>query len=432
MRGSKTLMKFTPFRRLLAAASSSAMALLLVSCGASNTIDYLYVTSNLSNPGQINVYEVNSQSGQLYQIADSPYPSGGRNPVYEVAAPNGLALYVINHDDNTIVEFLIGTDGKLYPVQTINTPGTEPVAMAINSAGTFLYVLDYYAPAAPGQPSYTDLNPGPGAVIAYPINTSNGNLGAPLTNGAANYWNVQCFPSNLAVTPNGNFLYVANPNAVITTTSPPVTGTVPILPASCPSSGTISAFAVSSTGLTPVGTSPAGSTYSDPTAVSTGPGSAPTAVIADASNNLVYVTDAFLNQLDTYSVQSSGTLSLSSTLPTGTMPMGGTEVAGKFLYITNYSDGSIGLYSVGSAGPTWVSTSTTGASGPLCVIADPETDRYLYIADYTGGTVGGSELDVSNGTLITNKASPYISSGQPTCVAAIPHAGGNAHHLPSP
>ncbi len=92
-----------PGARLLAAASMAALSLLILSCGASNTVDFLYVTSNLQSPGQINAYEVNSESGAIHQIADSPYPSGGRNPVYEVASPNGLNLYVANHDDNTIV-----------------------------------------------------------------------------------------------------------------------------------------------------------------------------------------------------------------------------------------------------------------------------------------------------------------------------------------
>ncbi|MGA8110322.1 MAG: beta-propeller fold lactonase family protein [Acidobacteriaceae bacterium] len=425
-------MKLSPVRRLLAAGATAAVGLLMVSCGASNTIDFLYVIGNLDNPGQINVYEVNSQSGALYQIADSPYPSGGRNPVYEVSAPNGLSLYVANHDDNTIVQFLIGTDGKLYPVQTVNTPGTEPVAMAINSAGTFLYVLDYYAPAAPGQPSFTDLNPGPGAVIVYPINSSTGNLGTPLTSGNANYWDVQCFPSNLGLTPNGNFLYVANPNTVLVTDAPPVTGTVPILPASCPSSGTVSGFAVSSSGLTPVGTAPPGSVYSDPSAFSTGTGSAPTAVIADPSNASLYVTDGVENELYTFNIQSGGALSLASTLPTGTMPMDGTIVAGKYLYVSDFIGGSISQYSLGSGGLTLVSTSSSGASGPLCMIVDPNTQRFLYTADYTGGKVGGSELNVSNGTLITNKDAPYSTSGQPTCVAAISHKGGNTHGLPTP
>ncbi len=410
-------------KRLIAAASIAGVSLLILSCGASNTIDFLYVTSNLQNPGQINAYEVNSQSGALYQIADSPYPSGGRNPVYLVTAPSGLFLYVANHDDNTIVQYAIGTDGKLYPLHTVNTPGTEPVALAINPAGTQLFVLDYYAPAAPGQPSYTDLNPGPGALIVYPIDATSGDLGTPLTAGNANYFPVQCFPSSLAVTPNGNFAYVSNTNAVVVTTSPPVTGTVPTLPASCPASGTISAFSLSSSSVSEVSGSP----------FSTGSGSQPTGVIADPGNGSVYVTDALLNQLYTYSIQSSGAVSLAATIGTGTMPMGGIVVSpasgSKFLYITNYKDGSISIYSLSSGVPALITSSNAGSSGPLCVLADPNTQRYLYTADYIGGTIGGAELDPSTGTLITNQGSPYVTSGQPTCVAAVTHPGGNKHGL---
>jgi 6-phosphogluconolactonase (cycloisomerase 2 family) len=414
-------------RRLLAIASVTALSALGLSCAASNTIDFLYVTSNIQNPGQINVYEVNSESGALYQIADSPYPSGGRNPVDEVASPNGKNLYVVNHDDNTIVEFAIGTDGKLYPIQTVNTPGTEPVAVAINGAGTQLYVLDYYAPAAPGQPSYTDLNPGPGALVAYPITINAksglGTIGSPEAIGAANYLPVQCFPTNLTVTPNGSYIYVSNTNAVVVTTSPPVTGTVPTLPAACPASGTVSAFAVSSSSITEVAGSP----------FTTGPGSEPTGILADPGNSAVYVTDAALNQLYTFSIQSSGAISLAATTATGNMPMGGTvvtPVAGtKFLYVTNYTDGSLSIYSLASGSPSPITTSNAGASGPLCVLADPHVNRFLYSSDYIGGTIGGAELDPSTGTLITNKNSPYPTSGQPTCVAAITHAGGNAHSL---
>ncbi|HEX4310990.1 MAG TPA: beta-propeller fold lactonase family protein [Acidobacteriaceae bacterium] len=411
----------------MAAASMVGLTLLGISCGASNTIDFVYVTSNLQNPGQINVFEVNSQSGALRQIADSPYPSGGRNPVDEVASPNGKNLYVVNHDDNTIVEFAIGTDGKLYPLQTVNTPGTEPVAVAINSAGTALYVLDYYAPSAPGQPSYTDLNPGPGAIVVYPISLNSssglGTIGSPQPIGASNYLPVQCFPTSLTVTPNGNFVYVTNTNAVVVTTSPPVTGTVPTRPASCPASGTVSAFAVTSTSATEVPGSP----------FTTGTGSQPTGIVADPDNASIYVTDSALNLLYTYSVQSSGALALAGNTATGNLPMGGTVVSpvssSKFLYISNYTDGSLSIYNLISGLPVLITTSNAGSSGPLCVAADPNADRFLYSSDYIGGTIGGAELDPSTGTLITNQNSPYATSGQPTCVAAITHAGGNKHGL---
>src|ERR1700677_640627 len=98
-------------KRLLAAASTASVALAITSCGAGNTVDYVYATSNKQSPGQVNAYYLDSEAGALHQLADSPYPSGGRNPVYDVTSPNGLDLYVANHDDNTIVQFAIGTDG---------------------------------------------------------------------------------------------------------------------------------------------------------------------------------------------------------------------------------------------------------------------------------------------------------------------------------
>lgn len=421
--------------RLLAATSLAGAALLLVSCAASNTVDFLYVTSNIQSPGQINVYEVDSESGALHQLADSPYPSGGVNPVYEVTSPNGKYLYVANHDSNAIVMFAIGTDGKLYPLQTTTTPGTEPVALAINSAGTALYVLDYYAPAAPGQPPYTDLNPGPGAVAVYTIDSSNGNLSsAPLANGTADYWDVQCFPSNLAVTPNGNGLYVTNTNSVVVTTAPPVTGTVPNRPSSCPSYGTISEFAVNSGGgLTPIGAPLPPLSSSAVSGIAMSAGSAPTGIAADPGSGAIYVTDSALGEVDSYAVQSDGSLSLAATTPTGNLPMGAT-VAGKagssgtYLYVSNYNDGTISAYSLSDGVPTPITTTSSGTSGPLCLVIDPELGRYLFVSDYIGGKVGGVFVDPSTGGLTTSEGSPYVSQGQPTCVAAIGHAG-NAQGL---
>ena len=62
----------------------------------------------------------------MRQIPTSPFPSGGRNPVAEAVSTDYSNLYVVNQDDNTIVQFVIGPDGKLYPQNTVNTPGNLP------------------------------------------------------------------------------------------------------------------------------------------------------------------------------------------------------------------------------------------------------------------------------------------------------------------
>jgi len=62
----------------------------------------------------------------MRQIPTSPFPSGGRNPVAAAVSTDYTNLYVVNRDDNTIVQFVIGNDGKLYPQNTVNTPGVYP------------------------------------------------------------------------------------------------------------------------------------------------------------------------------------------------------------------------------------------------------------------------------------------------------------------
>jgi 6-phosphogluconolactonase len=205
-------MKLSKFGRIaLLSLASLGVGFGVTACGPSNTIDFLYVTGSKQNPGQISVFKVDSEAGNLHQIPDSPYGSGGRNPVADVTSPNGKNLYVINHDDNTIVEFAIGTDGKLYPQQTCNLPGSFPMQLAVNPAGTYLYVVETY------QPNFSTSIPGPGALVVFPLN-ANGQLGAtsslcqPVSNGTSTFFPLGNNPVAANVLANGNFVYAVNQN----------------------------------------------------------------------------------------------------------------------------------------------------------------------------------------------------------------------------
>ena len=111
---------------------------------ADPAIQSIFFTSLASkqNPGQISVYKVDSEAGRF--IPDRRLPvrlrAAGTQSLMR-RQPNGKNLYVINHDDNTVVEFAIGTDGKLYPQQTCNLPGSYPVQLTVNPASTYLYVV---------------------------------------------------------------------------------------------------------------------------------------------------------------------------------------------------------------------------------------------------------------------------------------------------
>ena len=114
----------------------------------------------------------------MRQIVTSPFPSGGRNPVAEAVSPDEADLYVVNRDDNSIVQFVIGTDGKLYPQNTVNTPGIFPLAVTV--CRKFLYVVDTYQPL----PTCNPASPCSGSVAVFPIlNTAAGSRPQALSTG---------------------------------------------------------------------------------------------------------------------------------------------------------------------------------------------------------------------------------------------------------
>jgi len=424
-------MKFSKTgQALLTAAVSIGIALGITSCGQSNTIDYLYVTASKNNPGQISVYRVDQESGAITQIQDSPYPSGGRNPVAEVTSPNGADLYVVNHDDNTIVEFAIGTDAKLYPQHTYQTPGSEPNAIAINSTGTLLFVVDTY------QATYSDANPGPGALVVFPIN-SDGSLGTNVANGSLPYWPVEFAPSTVNVsTPQGcsssstagsgtmpDFVYVANAN-----TNNPIAagqrGTIsafsfPIVPGTCvPSGGGV---------LTPVYPAATPLPYA---------GVKPSASASDPTGRFLYVTDAASNQLYAYTISATGAVSPLTNGPfkTDVYPDAITiNPSGVYIYVANYNSNDISAYQIdeGTGAPSALAGSGTYATktGPTCVLVDPAFGRFLFTSNFLDSSVTGYQLNPNSGALTGTENSPYPSAGQPTCAAAVPHGNHPGEHV---
>ncbi len=89
-----------------------------------------------------------------------------------VVTPNGLFLYVVNHDDSTVQPFGINGDGTLVSKTATKITGTFPTAVAIDAAGKFLYVTYTY------QTGYSATVPGPGGISIFPINADN-SLGTP-------------------------------------------------------------------------------------------------------------------------------------------------------------------------------------------------------------------------------------------------------------
>src|ERR1700729_1420812 len=106
-------MKLTKLSRgTVASMMTLATVLGLTACTRDYTVAYVYMTaSNKGALGDINPYAVDYATGTLVRIG-SAVPTGN-NPVAAVVAPNGLFIYVVNHDDSTVQAFGVNGDGTL-------------------------------------------------------------------------------------------------------------------------------------------------------------------------------------------------------------------------------------------------------------------------------------------------------------------------------
>ena len=406
---------------VLAAAASLLAATLVAACSQLTqtlTVDFVFVASakaaGSDNYGEINVFEINSESGRMRQIPTSPFPSEGRNPVAEAVSVDYGSLFVVNEDDNTIVQFIIGSDGKLYPYNTVNTPGIFPLAIAANQSN--LFIVDLYQPLA----LCSSAEPCSGSIGVFPLTAASGStpvaLGAAAANSAVNgqYWPLTLsgasasdviVPTAVNVLASGAYVYVTAYDSSVT-----------------PHVGYIFAFAVGSGGvLTPLSGSPFAA------------GVQPSAIASDASGSYVYVTDFANGDVRGYSV-APGTAAVAGAL----VPLGGSPFqAGNqpsaivvdpsypFAYVANSLDGTVTAYSMSSGALASIGTFSTGLQ-PVAIGIDPSTNHFLYTVNFLDNTVSGFELSTTAGTLLDSQLSPYATNSEPTAVAAIPHNGTGA------
>jgi 6-phosphogluconolactonase (cycloisomerase 2 family) len=394
-------------RAATASLLSLAMALGLTACSNDYTVSYVYMTTSRTLPhGLINGYQVDYQSGFLLPLLDSPIDGGGRDTVAIVVAPNDLYLYSVNNFDSDVVEYGIGTDGKLYPWNTYNTSGSLPTAGAIDAAGKFLYVTFTYQNTASGAQLYSLANPGPGGISIFPINSDN-TLGTPTT------VNVGRNPVGIATSTVGNYVYVIEQDSATTFnllgfTETPATGALTAMPGV-----TINPGNVASTGFAS-GVSPSG-------------------LLVDKTGTHLYVTDNVQNQIATYSIGSNGVPALTTggVATTDSGPMGmAFDLSGKYLYVAAYNANTIDGFVVGANGlpvRSTVAASVAAGTGPTCVTisgapsdANPSHAIYLYTSNGLSNNVTGEQLNPVDGSLDQIPGTPFSGSALPTCIVTVP------------
>jgi 6-phosphogluconolactonase (cycloisomerase 2 family) len=417
-------MKLNKSSQMLLVAAASLLVAGLVNACATLTLDFVYVAcAKAVGPysyGEIDVFEINSESGRMRQIPTSPFPSGGRDPVAEATSTDQTNLYVVNKDDNSIVQFAIGNDGKLYPQNTVNTPGIYPLAVA--TSGLNLYVADLYQPL----PTCSTAAPCSGSVAAYPITPTktvppSDALGSPITNGSLNYWPLcqygyisatdftQCkagasndviAPTAIKVLASGAYAYVT---AYDTSVSPSV--------------GYIFGFSVApSTSAVPGALTPLND------GVPFVAGVQPSAIASDATSSYVYVTDYIGGNVLGYTVSAGQLTPLAGNpFPAGNGPSGiAVDPLYNFAYVANSLDSTVTAYSLSNGVPNRIGNYATGLQ-PVAIGIDPAASQFVFTANFLGNNVSGFQLNQTDGTLLNSQYSPTPANALPTAVAAAPH-----------
>ncbi len=210
----------------------------VTSCTTDYTIGYMFVTGTspkAPGAGQVSAYKIANNSGKLTAVSGSPFTSGGVNPRRAIMAAGNLFLYVLNggsadpadatkSDSSNISLFSVGGGGTLNFQASYQSQGNFPLALTTDSSGSFLFVLDQYAPV-----DTTDTPTGQanqlacvdsagvahtrGEITAFKIDGSTGRLQLVFNeqqktadgSKQLTYFPVGCFPTDFKLT--GSFLY---------------------------------------------------------------------------------------------------------------------------------------------------------------------------------------------------------------------------------
>jgi 6-phosphogluconolactonase len=264
---------------------------------------------------QIQRYSIDS-NGALSAISGG-VPTGN-NPVALAIDPGGKFLFVANQASNSVSVFSIGSNASLTQVPGSPFSVTDPVALAVPSTGNFLYVADQLD-------SVVDIFSFDSAGKLTPVG-----LPIVLTSGTS--------PTAIAINPAGTFLYVTNAQT-----------------------NNVNAFTIASGPPTPGDLIPiAGSPFA-------AGGFRPVAATIDPSGQYLYVVDQDSNQISGFRIAAvTGQLTavLNSPYNTGPFPtFVAVSPSNKYVYVSNGGAASISGYSINAASGQLTPASATTSTG---------------------------------------------------------------------
>jgi hypothetical protein len=388
--------------------ASMAVVLGMSACGG-YTVGFMWVLSGTSaNPsqGQISGFKVDDYTGNLTNMVNSPYSSGGANPVSIAVRVGGNFVFVVNKGtfdskglskgDGNVSVFAVGEDGILTFQASYPTSGNTPVWAASDGTGSYLYVLDAQAP------DYATT--GNGDITVFQVDASTGRL--------------QLVPNQLIKNAQGqqlNYFEVGKAPTMVR-------------------AGGACVYTLDSGDQTiySYGLGGSGQLTVEPNSFTHTNGSNITSI--NVSGNNIYLTDAGTNQILPYTAGSQCSLSTQVGGAVANLPLTANPVysmidsKNKFLYVLNHgttnsqnANSTISAFTILSTGALQSIGSSNNpypvGSGPVCMVEDP-SNQYIYTSNYNDGTVTGKYINSSTGELSNlPRGSVFQAGGNATCLA---------------
>jgi 6-phosphogluconolactonase (cycloisomerase 2 family) len=424
-------MKLSLFGRLtMALLASVALGLGMTACGG-GTIAYIWVLGQQYN--QVAGFKVDDYTGNLTTTPTSPFNTGGTMPVSLVVKAGGRFVYIINQGTTcklansadptscigpgtgqSITEMAVGGDGTLTYQASYTSQGYKSMWAQFDPTGSYLYVLDQYAPVNTATPTTPQTF---GAVTVFAADPSTGRL-TLVTNSQTKdqnglntfYWAVGQNPFMMKTA--GSCLLTLN-------------------------QGQRSANVANS--LTPYSVGSGGQLITATTGTQTLTTTSVTSINGNGSS--VYLTDSedsgsgpTAGRVFGYTIGSGCSLNLSNagvtSLAAGTLNPSYSFIdnSGKFLYVLNYSNtngttgqaySSMSAFVINSATTQLVPISGspfTVGSGPVCGLEDT-ANKYIYVSNHNDGTITGKVIDPTTGNLSDlARGSTFNATGQASCL----------------
>lgn len=362
--------------------------------GGVGTTSIVYVANRGSD--DVSGYSINPATGTLAAIAGSPFPQIA-DPSAIAVSSNGFFAFVTNAGaSNAVTAFRVATDGRLLRVtSTQSNPnpapvGMDPVALAVSPNNQFVYVA----------------NRGSDTVTAFSIEDAGALTLVPPTGATTNPVSVQGdAPSSMAISPNGQFLYVSSS-----------------------SSNVITAFQIGASGLLTL----VPATGANPNPIPTG-GTSPKSIRVSPNGSFLYVANSGSNTVTAFQVGSNGLLTQvpSTAGNPNPIPVGGTapngiivSSSGQFLYSAN-GGGNVTTFTIGGGGLLTLVPPSSGnlnpvpaGTNPVAVTLSPD-GQVLFVAN-SGGTVSSYTITTATGLLVPVNpllGNPFRAGTGPSSIA---------------